>query len=368
MEGRSEYFHGDYVVWLQVDDGGVVKASRIVKTPPGLRVRRDLRSEIDDFLGQVEAWSQGVVVEPVISSVDGPIDAALSVILRNGPSGWDIISYEPEQDGWQEVFYSAYRLEQGRTIKLLPGQPIPERSAFLRAVHPDITRRNPSGPSVLGLQVVEGELDEERIRVQCFGGCQMLAPDSGSVQLRGALGVIANLLQTEIRIEEGVVSIGNGDFVVSAEASGEELLDDFLLEAERITGVPLDWERVIDSELSIVLRGSLGEIQREPKLQDRRVVHLFVGELEDDLEVSSGLAMGEDADPIRRFLASTLNMPVIDETVGPPVEGGYTVRVDQSAMRTEQRDQLLANLEGQTDLDIDVMERPIERIVIRPQE
>ncbi|MEM6705599.1 MAG: hypothetical protein AAF690_22975, partial [Acidobacteriota bacterium] len=362
-----QHFHGDYVLWLEVDSRGLVERSRVRSAPQGLRLRRDFEQESRELMGALDAWSDGVSVEPVVHPRLGPLRAQVSVALRLGPEGFDVISYEPPREGWQRAFRAHYRLEEGRSFKLLPGDPIPERLDFLQTFHPRIIQSGAKAALALGLQEAEGTIDMRRIRSQCHGGCDLFSAGISRPSAGAALLPIAHLLDLNIGVEGDVGHIGAGDFVMRADASGEELLNDFLLEAEHFTGIPLRWERAVEMKPAVVLRGSLGEIQREPKLGEQRVVHLFVHGLEGDAEVTSGFATGENAETVRMTLEGALRLPVIDETVGPPIDGGFGVRTDRSAVGTERIDELLANVEAQTELEIEVTEMPVERIVIRPR-
>lgn len=360
-------FYGDYGLSLRVSLDGEVQESDWHAMPRRIRLNWDEGPNLEELLARLESWSRELLFEPLQADSAGVVAAVISIDLRLDAEGFSLIEYRAPTDDWQEAFYSAYRLSPGETLKLLPGPPIPERLEFLRAFHPDVVRRRPQGPSVLGLQVVAGEIDRQTVRSSCYGGCDLFGADFGLPPGGSAFGPISHLLGVEIDVEGAVGRIGSGDFVVRAEATGEELLDDFLLEAERITGVPLVWERVVENLPAVVLRGRLGELAREPRLRNQRVVHLFVGELEDDLEVSSGFARGTDAETLRMTLSSALDLPVIDETVGPSIDDGYAVRTDRSAVRTELMAELLANVQAQTELEIEVTEMPVERIVIRPR-
>ena len=65
------------------------------------------------------------------------------------------------------------------------------------------------------------------------------------------------------------------------------------------------------------------------------------------------------------LLSFHLGMPVIDRTTGTPEQPFY-VRLHPSAQRTQRLDLLIRNLESQTDLDIEIAERPDRFVVVSP--
>ena len=72
-----------------------------------------------------------------------------------------------------------------------------------------------------------------------------------------------------------------------------------------------------------------------------------------------------DAGDLVELLSYHVGMPVVDRTTGTP-DDPFHVRLHPSAERTQRLDLLIRNLESQTDLDIEIVERSNRIMVVSP--
>ena len=113
--------------------------------------------------------------------------------------------------------------------------------------------------------------------------------------------------------------------------------------------------------LPIVMRGSLGRIEDDPFF-GRPTLHIYNDEKNANPSVGAGGGPFPDMEQLLEFMTSTLEIPVVDETVGPVRP--FRVKVHHSAYRTEAVDRVLRNLEDQSGLEFVIEQRPVEVLEI----
>ena len=109
---------------------------------------------------------------------------------------------------------------------------------------------------------------------------------------------------------------------------------------------------------TLVLRGSYGDVAKDPNLE-RRTLNFFTDHENEGPDAGSFAELSGATE----MLQHQLGLFVADETDGPPDEP-ILVRVHNSAYRTERLDLLIRNLEAQSDLQIHVEERPTEVLYV----
>ena len=153
------------------------------------------------------------------------------------------------------------------------------------------------------------------------------------------------------------------DLVIREGVPEEGLLDELSRALEERFDTALDFRSVSEVSRALVLRGSIGAVPTDAGRDDLRVLHVFTDRR--DPETGQGGGPFPDAGDLGSLLAGALGMPVVDRTTGTP-EHPFHVRIHPSADRTRRLDLLIGNLESQTDLDIEITERPDRVLVVSP--
>ena len=155
----------------------------------------------------------------------------------------------------------------------------------------------------------------------------------------------------------------DADLVIREGVPESELLADLPRVFGERLGLDLGFENVSEVSRTLVLRGSIGAVPTDEERDGQRVLHVFTDRR--DPGTGEGGGPFPDARDLARLLASTLGVPVVDQTTGTP-EHPFHVRIHPSAHRTLRLDLLIRNLESQTGLDIEISERPGRVVVVSP--
>jgi hypothetical protein len=113
---------------------------------------------------------------------------------------------------------------------------------------------------------------------------------------------------------------------------------------------------------TLVFRGSFGDVAEDPDL-DHRALHFFTERKNPEPNVGSGAGPLTELGAATEILEHQLGLFMADETDGPAKEPIH-IRVHDSAFRTERLDLLIQNLEAQSDLQIQVEDRPQEVLYV----
>ena len=143
----------------------------------------------------------------------------------------------------------------------------------------------------------------------------------------------------------------------------DELLDELPRVLEERLGLALDFQSVSEVSRALVLRGSIGAVVPDDERNGRPLLHVFTDRR--DPETGQGGGPFSDVGDLAYLLSRELGMAVIDQTIGTP-EQPFHVRIHPSADRTRRLDLVIRNLEAQTDLDIEIVERPDRVLVVSP--
>lgn len=250
-------------------------------------------------------------------------------------------------------FEETYRLEPGISMKLIPPPFDPGRDEFHRSVNPMQRRR----PARMTLRWDDSGLDRRAVS-RCFGGC-----DSLQSVLR-ALGIEPFSIVADPRILDIEVS---GDLILRRGARRAELLEGLEADLEQELGIALSFDSDTEMRETIVLRGQVGEVAPDPDYRGLRFLHIYNDEKNADPSVGAGGGPGPGTELLTLFLSHALGMPVVDETIGEP-PAPFGVRVHDSAQDSEFVENVLRNLEAQTELEIVIEPRPLEVVAVARKE
>ena len=153
------------------------------------------------------------------------------------------------------------------------------------------------------------------------------------------------------------------DIVRREGASREELLGELSRVLDERLDLALAFRSVSEVSRTLVLRGSIGTVPTDDERDGQRVLHVFTDRR--DPRTGAGGGPFPDAGDLAGLLSNHLGIPVVDRTTGTP-EHPFHVRLHPSADRTQRLDLLIRNLESQTDLDIEIVERPDRIVVVSP--
>ena len=196
-------------------------------------------------------------------------------------------------------------------------------------------------------------LMEPRFRGACFG-CEDL------LSVLDRLGV----RRDAVRFEAGADNVRiEADLVIRQGAPDGALLDELPRALKERFDLDLGFRRVSEVSRALVLRGVIGAVPPDDERDGQRVLHVFTDRR--DPRTGAGGGPFPDVGDLVELLSFHLGMPVIDRTTGTPEQPFY-VRLHPSAQRTQRLDLLIRNLESQTDLDIEIAERPDRFVVVSP--
>ncbi len=310
---------------------------------------------------------QSYTIEPPATKVLTSLDLR----IQNGKP--TIVTYAPPGDEWRDQLASAYSLGEGDSVKFVPAPFGPARLDLFRSLDPSAARRHTNGPAGMILAWTEAGLGG-RVRGNCYGSCWLLTIDRrrrqagmSSMEEGTALGYLRDhsglVVEVALGPETESAVIGGGDMIVRDGASDEELLDGFAAEVESILNVPVLWEQRVAQRPTIVLRGSMGVLAKEPALGNAPVLHIFNDEKDPDPRSGAGFSGAADGPSLASALKRFLGIQVIDETVGDFPEQ-FTVRLHRSASGTQFLQNVLENIEQQAGLDVSLEQRPTEVVKI----
>jgi hypothetical protein len=107
------------------------------------------------------------------------------------------------------------------------------------------------------------------------------------------------------------------------------------------------------------MRGSIGEVAEDPSSAGRPTLHVFT----DTKESEGGGGPCTESKDLADLLETQLGMAVVDEVDGSATKP-FWVELHRSSYRTERLDLLIQNLEAQSDLQIQVEDRPQEVLYV----
>lgn len=243
-----------------------------------------------------------------------------------------------------------YRLAEGRNLDLFPPPHPPERMLLYRTGNPIQARAIPDGPSQMSIVWTDDGL---RLLGGCFG-CDDLE------SVLDTLGVRRGAVRFEGGARNARVL---ADIVTREGASREELLGELSRVLEERLDLDLGFRSVYEVSRTLVLRGSVGAVPPDDERDGQRVLHVFT----DRRDPGTGAGGGPfpDAGDLVELLSNHLGMPVVDRTTATP-DHPFHLRLHPSAERTRRLDLLIGNLESQTDLDIEIVERSDRIVVVSP--
>ena len=361
---------GDLNFGVLVDREGEVELVEQMGATDGLRA---LGFEtFEQTIAQVKPWVERMKLEPI--TLEAPAEKVLVALdLRVERGEVAVATYAPVGDDWREQLADLYSLEDQESVKLIPGPFGPARLELFRSLDPQGGRRRPEGPSGMTLGWTETGL-QDRIQSNCYGSCVLLSIDQQQTQVGGGYASEGTFLR-HLRQQSGLpievvlgaqtdsVLIGAGDMILRDGASDAALLDGFAFEVERLLNEPMVWDTGVVQRSTIVLRGRMGSLAKEPELGNVPVLHLFNDEMDPDPRSGSGFHGASDGPTLARALEQLLGTEVIDETVGPFSES-FTVKLHRSASGTQFLRTVLDNIEQQSGLELALEERPTEVIEI----
>ena len=332
---------------LSVDAGGSVESSGLIRdsrTPWNPEPESTLEAE------RLLEYLRTFRFEPIPVGDAGRDGTALVLDLRVSPRGVEVASRAVDEEELDRRLAEAYRLAEGRNLDLFPPPHPPERMLLYRTGNPIQARAIPDGPSQMS---IVWNADGPRLGGACFG-----CDDLESV-LR-TLGV----RRGAVRFEGGAGNVPiNADIVTREGASREELLGELSRVLEERLDLDLGFRSVYEVSRTLVLRGSVGAVPPDDDRDGQRVLHVFTDRR--DPGTAAGGGPFPDAGDLVELLSNHLGMPVVDRTTGTP-DHPFHLRLHPSAERTRRLDLLIRNLESQTDLDIEIVERSDRIVVVSP--
>ncbi len=323
-----------------VDEAGIVNQVRSYREPT------QATEPSKTLLDALEDWISQHRFEP-LAGPDGnpvPFGASLTLQLENGRLQSLV---DRDLDGaWEAKFHEVYRLGADRALRLVTEPFIPERTSFLKAAHPTQARAIRRGPDTVMLHW-DDELGKATYSGQCFG-CR------GFPSLLRRLGFekFAVIAEPEILALEVPA-----DVILRPDAARETLLGDLAEEIRSHFGFDLHLTLKTLPVATIVVRGSVGEVARDPNLGNDRTLHIYRDAKNPDPRFGAGARPAPILEPFLHLLSGALAMPVVDETSSPAFEP-FRVKVHRSAQRTADVERVLRNLEAQSDLEFEIEPRP----------
>ncbi len=288
--------------------------------------------------------------EPTRGGEEAADPPKLMIDLRVSPRGVEVATRAGDEEELERRLANAYRLAAGRNLDLRPPPHPPERMVLYRTWRPTQARVMPAGPSQMTIVRTD---DGPAVRSACFG-CEDL------LGVLEALGV----RRDAVRFGRGAENVRIvADIVRREGASREELLGELSRVLEERLDLDLGFRSVSEVSRTLVLRGSVGAVPPDDERDGQRVLHVFT----DRRDPGTGAGGGPfpDTGDLVELLSNHLGMPVVDRTTGTP-DHPVHVRLHPSAQRTQRLDLLIRNLESQTDLDIEIVERSDWIVVVSP--
>ena len=334
---------------VTVDSSGNVTEARPVKDSRDPRPLEEFSQRLRPLIAFVESFR----FEPQYLRDGAPARFVAMVDLRFSDHGVEVASRATVNESDLETrLAEAYRLDEGRVLDLLPPPHPPERMVLYRMGHPVEARETPEGPDWM---VIDSGYDGQPTYAGGSFGCDRLECLLGILDIPAHKMRLDDALQ-EVRIE--------ADVLMRFGAPTDELLADLEDALRERLGLDLAFHLRTGMIPTLIMRGSIGNIPEDPKFDRRRVVHVFTDSKNDDPRFDRGAGPPlTDSEALARRLSVHLDMPVVDETEGPPEEP-FHVRLYRSSFRTERLDMLIHNLEAQTDLDIRIEDRPTEVLYV----
>lgn len=331
---------------LTVDAGGSVESSELFRDS---RSPRNPEPESTTEAERLLEYLRTFRFEPIPVGDAGRDGAALVLDLRVSPRGVEVATRALDEEELDRRLAATYRLAEGRNLDLRPPPHPPERMLLYRAGHPIQARAIPDGPSQMTIVWTD---DGPRLRGACFG-CDDLE------SVLDTLGVRCGAVRFEGGARNARVI---ADIVTREGASRDELLGELSRVLDERFDLELGFGNVSEVSRTLVLRGSVGAVPLDER-DGQRVLHAFT----DRRDPGTGAGGGPfpDAGDLVELLSHHLGMPVVDRTTGTS-DHPFHVRLHPSAERTRRLDLLIRNLESQTDLDIEIVERSDRIVVVSP--
>lgn len=330
---------------LVVDKAGDVAEVNILDTRALAPNEEEIRRLFAGHLG-------GLEFETLVHPEHGPVVYGVIVDFRIENGFAELLLPVEESPDARKRFEEHYRLAENRTLDLIPPPFIPERVEVYRATSPAQQRLIARAPDRMTFGWTNDGLDPLG-GSRCFGcrdlGSLLRALDFQDFAIRG---------EPELLDKEVV-----GDLIRRVGADRRSLLSDLEVVLRERYGLAIALELRTELTPSIVMRGRLGEIEKDPELGGRPYLHIYNDEQNPDPRRGAGGGPSPTIELLANFLGYTLNMPVIDETVGG-VDVPFGVKVHNSAHRTEAVENVLRNLEEQSDLEFSIERRPIEILYV----
>ncbi len=332
---------------LSVDAGGKVESSELFRDS---RAPRNPEPESTPEAERLMEYLRTFRFEPVAAGGGTPDRPKLVLDLRVSPRGVEVATRAVDEEELDRRLAETYRLAEGRNLDLRPPTHPPERMLLYRTGRPIQARAVPDGPSQMTIVWTD---DGPRFRGACFG-CEDL------LSVLDRLGV----RRDAVRFEAGADNVRiEADLVIRQGAPDGALLDELPRALKERFDLDLGFRRVSEVSRALVLRGVIGAVPPDDERDGQRVLHVFTDRR--DPRTGAGGGPFPDVGDLVELLSFHLGMPVIDRTTGTPEQPFY-VRLHPSAQRTQRLDLLIRNLESQTDLDIEIAERPDRFVVVSP--
>lgn len=368
----SSALAGDYSFALEILEDGRVGTVEFLGTTVPHGVQSNNWESLGVLRDEFVSWVRDFTFDPPIDGHGVRRQQRAFLDVRVDDSGVRLATFAPTAETWRPALEPIYRLEENQAVKLIPQAEIEgllaARVEMYRTFDARRGRGRVAAPSVLHLEWADGELSP-KIEGACHGGCELFS--SGSSRINGEIGAALRGIpfmmaeRFEVLTGEGEdVRIGPGDVIWRRDATREQVLTGLASELGRILDVPVRWEDASSLQTAIVLRGQLAQIVEEPAVPGERMLHVYRDEKEPDPRSGSGFAPATDGETLARALEMFLRMPVVDETIGAPVDR-FTVRMHRSAW-TDATDEVAANIAAQTGLEVVLEERPVDvtRLVV----
>ena len=332
---------------LSVDDGGNVESAELFRDS---RASLNPEPEPTPEAERLTEYLRTFRFEPIAAGGGTPDRPTLVLDLRVSAQGVEVATRAADEEELDRRLAEIYRLAEGRNLDLRPPPHPPERMLLYRTGHPIQARAIPDGPNQMTIVWTD---DGPRFRGACYG-CEDLLSVLWSLGVR----------RGAVRFEDGAENVRiDADIVTREGASREAILGELSRVLEERLDLDLGFRDVSEASRTLVLRGSIGAVPTDDERDGQRVLHVFT----DRRDPGTGQGGGPfpDARVLVDLLADTLGIPFVDQTTGKP-EHPFHVRIHPSADRTQRLDLLIRNLESQTDLDIDIVERPDRIVVVSP--
>ena len=332
---------------LSADAGGSVESSELFRDS---RTPRNPEPESTPEAERLIEYLRTFRFEPIPVDDAGRDGLTLVLDLRVSPQGVEVATRAVDEEELDRRLAETYRLAEGRNLDLRPPPHPPERMLLYRTGNPIQARAIPDGPSQMNIVWTD---DGPWLRAGCFG-CDDLESVLDTLGVR----------RGAVRFEGGARNARiEADIVAREGASREALLGELSRVLDERLDLDLGFRSVSEVARTLVLRGSVGAVPPDDERDGQRVLHVFTDRR--DSRTGAGGGPVPDAGDLVELLSHHLDMPVVDRTTGTP-DHPFHVRLHPSAQRTQRLDLLIRNLESQTDLDIEIVERSDLIVVVSP--